>query len=306
MNLQYSKKQDLGSNKNAEDEVVESIKRRSQIGEIVRRIRKNKTATFGLIMILVLIFTAVFANFLAPYHYDDQDLDRRFLKPSLSHLFGTDEFGRDIFSRVIYGSRISLLVGFIAVGISLILGGILGSIAGYYGGTLDNIIMRLMDIALSIPQILLAIAIAASLGPGLVNLMIAVGISSTPKYARVIRASILSIKNQEFIEAAKAVGCSDFRIITKHILPNCLAPIIVQTTFGVAVAILSAAALSFIGLGIQPPNPEWGAMLSRGRKYIRDYPHLAIFPGMAIMVVILALNLFGDGLRDATDPRLKD
>lgn len=306
MNLQYSKKQDLGSNKNAEDEVVESIKRRSQIGEIVRRIRKNKTATFGLIMILVLIFTAVFANFLAPYHYDDQDLDRRFLKPSLSHLFGTDEFGRDIFSRVIYGSRISLLVGFIAVGISLILGGILGSIAGYYGGTLDNIIMRLMDIALSIPQILLAIAIAASLGPGLMNLMIAVGISSTPKYARVIRASILSIKNQEFIEAAKAVGCSDFRIITKHILPNCLAPIIVQTTFGVAVAILSAAALSFIGLGIQPPNPEWGAMLSRGRKYIRDYPHLAIFPGMAIMVVILALNLFGDGLRDATDPRLKD
>lgn len=184
-----------------------------------------------------------------------------------------------------------------------IAGGSLGAAAGYYGGRIDNMIMRVMDVLLSIPQTLLAIAIAASLGPGLMNMMIAVGISATPRYARIVRSSVLTIRGMEFIEAAQAVGSSDFRIIMKHIIPNSMAPIIVQSTLGVASAILNAAGLSFIGLGIQPPNPEWGAMLSGGRQYIRDYPHLTLYPGLTIMITILALNFLGDGLRDALDPK---
>jgi len=191
------------------------------------------------------------------------------------------------------------------VGIAMCVGGVLGAVAGYYGGRTDNLIMRAMDILLSIPSILLAIAIAASLGPGLFNLMIAVGIAAIPQYARIVRGSVLSIRGQEFVEAARAVGSSDARIIFKHILPNCMAPIIVQGTLGVATAILVAAGLSFIGLGTQPPIPEWGAMLSGGRSYIRDYPYMTLFPGIAIMLTILALNFVGDGLRDALDPKLK-
>jgi peptide/nickel transport system permease protein len=273
--------------------------------EIFKRLSRAPLAMIGLAIVVVLVFTAVFAGFIAPYGYAEQDLMAAFEEPSGAHLFGTDEFGRDIFSRIIYGSRISLQVGFIAVGIAVFAGGFLGAIAGYYGGKADNLIMRAMDVLLSIPSILLAIAIAASLGPGLFNLMIAVGISSTPNYARIVRGSVLSIRNQEFVEAAKAVGSSDLRIILKHIIPNCLAPIIVQATLGVAIAILTAAGLSFIGLGIQPPIPEWGAMLSGGREYIRDYAYMTIFPGLAIMITILALNFLGDGLRDALDPKLK-
>jgi peptide/nickel transport system permease protein len=196
-------------------------------------------------------------------------------------------------------------VGFIAVSIAMVTGGLLGAVSGYYGGKLDNLIMRVMDVLLSIPQILLAIAIAASLGPGLFNLMIAVGISSIPGYARIVRGSVLSIRNQEFVEAARAMGSGDLRIILRHILPNCMAPVIVQATLGVAFAILTAAGLSFIGLGIQPPSPEWGAMLSGGRVYIRDHSYMTFFPGLAIMITILALNFLGDGLRDALDPKLK-
>ena len=183
--------------------------------------------------------------------------------------------------------------------------GLLGAFAGFYGGTLDNVIMRVMDVLLAIPQTLLAIAIAAALGPGLYNLMIAVGISAVPNYARIVRGSVLSIRGMEYVEAARAVGSSDLRIILRHIIPNSMAPIIVQSTLGVASAILNAAGLSFIGLGIQPPNPEWGAMLSGGRQYIRDFPHLTLYPGLAIMLTILALNFLGDGLRDALDPKLK-
>ncbi|MDD3515358.1 peptide/nickel transport system permease protein [Aminivibrio pyruvatiphilus] len=273
--------------------------------EIFKRLSRAPLAMIGLAIVVVLVFTAVFADYIAPFGYADQDLMAAFEEPSKAHLFGTDEFGRDIFSRIIYGSRISLQVGFIAVGIAVFAGGFLGAIAGYYGGKADNLIMRAMDVLLSIPSILLAIAIAASLGPGLFNLMIAVGISSTPNYARIVRGSVLSIRNQEFVEAAKAVGSSDLRIILKHIIPNCLAPIIVQATLGVAIAILTAAGLSFIGLGIQPPIPEWGAMLSGGREYIRDYAYMTVFPGLAIMITILALNFLGDGLRDALDPKLK-
>lgn len=281
-------------------------KKKSYWLEVWKRLRKNKMAMFGLFIIIMLFITAIFADVIAPYPYDEQDLINMFQTPSKAHLFGTDEFGRDIFSRVVYGSRISLEVGFIAVGISLIFGGVIGAVAGFYGGRIENILMRIMDVLLAIPQILLAIAIVAALGPSIANLMIAVGISSIPGYARIVRASVLTIREQEFIEAAKAAGSSDFRIIFKHILPNSMAPIIVQATIGVAIAILTAAGLSFIGLGIAPPTPEWGSMLSGGRSYIRDFPHMTLYPGLAIMVTIFALNLLGDGLRDALDPKLRN
>ena len=288
------------------EEIAAPKKKKSALQEIWRRIKRSKLAVAGLAIIVALVLTALFADVIAPYTYDQQNLKEAFLSPSLKHLFGTDEFGRDIFSRVVYGSRISLQVGFIAVGISLVSGGILGALAGYYGGKVDQLIMRAMDILLSIPGILLAISIVAALGPGLVNLMIAVGISSIPQYARIVQASVLSIREQEFVEAARAVGSSDFRIIFKHIIPNVLAPLIVQSTLGIATAILTAAGLSFIGLGIQPPTPEWGAMLSGGRGYIRNYWFMTMFPGLAIMITIFGLNLLGDGLRDALDPRLKN
>ena len=284
---------------------MEGNKKFTRIKEIWKRLSQNKLAVLGLIIILVLIVVAIFADFIAPYGFDEQNLQNAFQSPGNGHLFGTDEFGRDIFSRVVYGTRISLLIGFIAVAIAVVVGVLLGAISGFYGDKVDNIIMRLMDIILSIPQILLAIAIVAALGNGLFNLMVAVGISSIPQYARIIRASVLSIKDQEFIEAAKAAGSSDIRIIFKHIIPNCLAPIIVQASLGVALAILTAAGLSFIGLGIAPPTPEWGSMLSSGRSYIRDYSYMTMFPGLAIVVTIFALNVLGDGLRDALDPKLK-
>ena len=273
--------------------------------EVWRRLRKNKAAVFGLVIIALLLVTALFAPLIAPYHYDEQNLDEAFISPSALHVMGTDNFGRDILSRIIYGSRISLMVGFIAVGIGMVIGGTLGAISAYYGGLTDNLLMRLIDVLLAMPSILLAISISAALGPGLVNAMIAVGIGTVPNYARVTRASVLTVKEREYVEAARCVGAKNGRIILTHIIPNAMAPMIVQATLGVASAILSAAALSFIGLGIQPPTPEWGAMLSAGRSYIRDYWYIVTFPGLAIMVTIFALNLFGDGLRDALDPRLK-
>lgn len=281
-------------------------KRQSRLKGIWRRLKKNKAAMLGLIVIILLILCAVFAPLIAPYGYDDQLLSRRFIFPCREYPFGTDNLGRDILSRVIYGSRISLAVGLVSVSISVVFGTILGSIAGYYGNLPDNLIMRAIDIVLSIPSILLAISIAAMLGQGLFNLMIAIGVSEIPRYARVVRAQILSVKDQEFVEAARAIGAGDLHIILFHILPNCLAPMIVQATIGVATAILDAAGLSFIGLGIQPPIPDWGGMLSAGRQYIRDYWYIVTFPGMMIMATIYSLNLFGDGLRDALDPRLKN
>ncbi|MST54906.1 ABC transporter permease [Pyramidobacter sp. SM-530-WT-4B] len=280
-------------------------KQRRGIAEVLHRLSKSPLAMFGLGFIILLVICAIFANQLAPFPFSKQDLMHTFDLPSAKHLLGTDEFGRDILSRLIFGARVSLQVGFIAVGISLVIGGLLGAFAGFYGGTLDNVIMRVMDVLLAVPQTLLAIAIAAALGPGLFNMMIAVGISAVPNYARIVRGSVLSIRGMEYVEAARAVGSSDLRIILRHIIPNSMAPIIVQSTLGVASAILNAAGLSFIGLGIQPPNPEWGAMLSGGRQYIRDFPHLTLYPGLAIMLTILALNFLGDGLRDALDPKLK-
>ena len=283
----------------------ENKKTNSQLASVWRSLRRNRMAMLGLVILVLLALMAIFADFIAPYAYDAQDLLNAHQAPSAEHIFGTDEFGRDIFSRIIYGSRLSVVVGFISVGIALVLGGFLGAVAGFYGGRLDDIIMRCMDILLAIPQVLLAIAIIASLGNGLVNLMVAVGIATIPSYARIVRASVMTIRGEEYIEAARASGTNDAKIIIKHILPNCLAPVIVQVTLGIANAILSCAALSFIGLGITPPSPEWGAMLSGARNYVLTYPYMSVFPGLAIIVTVLALNLLGDGLRDALDPKLK-
>ncbi|MCQ8211580.1 ABC transporter permease [Cetobacterium somerae] len=282
-------------------------KKRSQWAELWKNLKRNKMALFGLIILVIIVLLAIFADQIA--NYDQvvikQNLRMRLKPPSAQHWLGTDEFGRDIFARLVHGARVSLKVGLIAVGIAIVIGGFLGAIAGYYGGKLDNIIMRVMDIFLAVPSILLAIAIVSALGPNLLNLMIAVSISSVPRYARIVRASVLSIRDQEFIEAARAIGASDARIIFRHIIPNSLAPVIVQGTLGVANAILSTAGLSFIGLGIQPPAPEWGSMLSGGRQYLRYAWWVTTFPGVSIMITILSLNLLGDGLRDALDPRLK-
>lgn len=285
---------------------MEKKKSRSQFWTVMKTLSRNKMAILGLVILLVLLFTGIFADFIAPYDYAQQDLAHAFEGSSSAHWLGTDEFGRDILSRIIYGARMSLLVGFVSVGIAVVIGGALGAIAGYYGKWVDNLIMRLMDIFLAIPQTLLAIAIVASLGTGIVNLMIAVGISSVPRYARIVRASVMTIRGEEFIEAAKASGTSNAKIIMKHILPNCLAPVIVQVTLGIAGAIMTAAGMSFIGLGIQPPAPEWGNMLSAGRDYIRDCAYMTMYPGLAIVITVLSLNLLGDGLRDALDPKLRN
>jgi len=294
---------------------IKPKRKRSQWVDVWRRLRKNPIGMTGLAIVALLILTAIFADIISPAindpllgvvpAYEFQDLTNRNAFPNPQNPFGTDNFGRDIFDRVVHGSRISLLVGFIVVGISMVVGVILGTVAGYYGKIVDNVTMRFIDILLAIPFILLAISIAAALGAGLVNVMIAIGITNIPYFARQVRSSVLSVREQEFIEAAKAVGTGDMRIMFRHILPNCMAPIIIRATMGMAGAILSAAALSFIGLGIQPPTPEWGAMLSDGQRYIRDFWQGTLFPGLAIALVVFGLNMLGDGLRDALDPRLK-
>ncbi len=281
-------------------------RKNSKFKDVFRRFIKNKNAVVGLIFILLLIICAIIPSVIAPYGIDEQDLANRLVAPSSDHLFGTDDYGRDIFSRVIYGARISLIIGIVSVSISSIVGTTLGSISGFYGGRIDNFIMRFIDIMLAIPNILLAMSIVAMLGNSFINLIIAIGIGTIPEFARIVRASILSEKEEEYVEAARSIGASDFRIITRHILPNCMAPIIVQATLSIAISILSAASLSFIGLGVAPPTPEWGSMLSAGRPYIRDYWFVVTFPGLGIVLSVLSFNLFGDGLRDALGPKLKN
>ena len=290
-----------------EQQVKGAPKKRSQWLEVWQHLKRNKMAMAGLVIISIVVLAAIFADFIADYEtvVIAQNLGDRLQGPSAQYWLGTDEFGRDIFARMVHGARVSLLVGVLSVSIAIIIGGALGAVAGFYGGRLDNVIMRVMDIFLAVPSILLAIAIVSALGANLMNLMFAIAISSIPMYARVVRASVLSLRDQEFVEAARAIGASDTRIIFRHIIPNSLAPVIVNGALGVATAILSTAGLSFIGLGIQPPEPEWGAMLSGGRQYLRHAWHVTTFPGLAIMITILALNLLGDGLRDALDPRLK-
>ena len=289
-------------------------KKRTLAAGTRRRFRKNKMALSGMIVLLALVLIAlstividlVTDNAIYNNYVIKQNLRLRLQGPSKAHIFGLDEFGRDIFMRMIWAVRYSLFMGTIAIALSTVVGVLLGSIAGYYGKVTDNIIMRFMDVLLAIPSMLLATAIVAALGTSLTNVLIAIAISYVPTFARTVRASVLTIKDQEFIEAARAMGASDFRIIFKYILPNSMAPLIVQSTLGVAGAILSIAGLSFLGLGIQPPTPEWGSMLSSARSYIREGWHITVIPGLGIMITILALNVMGDGLRDALDPRLKN
>ncbi len=259
----------------------------------------------GLFLIGCLVTLAAIGPWISPYNPLIPDPINRLIGPSKIHPFGTDSLGRDILSRVIYGSRISIIIGLIAVSISLVPGTFLGLLSGYYGKKLDEPVMRFMDIMLAFPAILLAIFITAILGPNLLNTMIAVGIVYVPHYARIVRSSVLSLKEQEFVEAVRSIGGSNLRIITLHILPNTIPPIIVYATLGMGTAVLQAAALGFLGLGAQPPTPEWGAMLSEGRQYIQNAPHVAAFPGLAIFTLVLGFNLFGDGLRDLLDPSLR-
>jgi peptide/nickel transport system permease protein len=286
-------------------EAVQPRPSQSRAALVWRQLRRNRAAVVGGCIVALLVVTAVFAREIAPYDPLLVLPDQRLLPPSRAHPLGTDELGRDVLSRVIFGSRVSMTVGMISVSVALLVGVTLGLMSGYMGGWVDNIIMRVIDILLAFPGILLAIVIAGALGPGLRNMMIAVGIFSMPTYARVVRASTLSVKALDYVEALRALGASDSRIIVRHILANVSAPIIVLSTLGIATAILSAAGLSFVGLGAQAPTPEWGAMLSQARPYLRTEWWIAVFPGLAIMVTVLAVNLLGDGLRDALDPRLR-
>jgi peptide/nickel transport system permease protein len=284
----------------------EKSQQTSQVREVWRRLKRNRAAMAGGIIVLLFVATALLAPWLSPHHPNEGDLTKRLKAPDREHFLGTDPLGRDLLSRVIYGARISLQIQIVAVMIALFVGTILGMVGGYYGGTFDNLIMRIMDILLAFPGIFLAIAIIAVLGPGLTNLMLAAGIYSIPQFARIVRGSVLSLKEKEFVEAAKAVGENDFNILLRYLLPNSMAPIIVQTTLRMATVLLTASGLSFLGLGVQPPTPEWGAMLSNARAYLITAPHVATVPGLAIMLVVMGFNLFGDGLRDSLDPRLRD
>ncbi|MBP3040242.1 ABC transporter permease [Bacillaceae bacterium Marseille-Q3522] len=271
-----------------------------------KNFRKNKAALIGLGIVIFFILLAILADFIAPYGYKETQLGDKHLPPSAAHWFGTDDFGRDILSRVIYGARISLSVGFFSVVGSAIAGSFLGIIAGYYGRWIDGIISRIFDILLAFPSILLAIAIVAMLGPSLQNALIAIAIINIPSFGRLVRSKVLSVKEEEYITAAKAIGMGDARILLFHVFPNSMAPIIVQGSLAIASAIIEAAALGFLGLGAQPPTPEWGKMLSDSRDFILDAPWTVFFPGIAIMLTVLGFNLIGDGLRDAMDPRMKN
>lgn len=286
-----------------ENSQVKIEKPESKIKQMWDALIQNKAAVVGMVVIIFLIFLAIFGRWLMPYdpNYGDMAINKQ--PPSAAHWFGTDEQGRDIFSRIIDGTRVSLSVGLQAVGFALILGTVFGAVAGYKGGKIDTIIMRLMDVMMSIPDILLAITLMAALGRGIDKAVIAIGLVTIPEYARIVRGSIMSIKDSEYVQAAKVIGNNDFTIIFRHILPNVLSPIIVRATLGISAAILNTAALGFLGLGVQPPYAEWGDMLGRARSFIFEAPYMLIFPGIAITITVLAFNLLGDGLRDAFDPK---
>ncbi len=273
--------------------------------QTIRRLRTNSTAMFGLIVLALLILLSVFAPVIAPYHYTEMDMLQLNAAPSLKHFFGTDSLGRDILSRLIYGGRYSIFLGISSSVLSMAAAIVLGSLAGYFGGWVDNVVLRICDVVQAIPGILLSIVISAVLGPGFFNTILALAIGGIPSGIRLTRAQILSVRSEEYLEAAASVNCSSMRIMFRHILPNILSPLIVGFTMGIGNTIMLASSLSFIGLGVQPPAPEWGAMLSAGRDFIRNYPWQIIFPGIFVFVTVLSINLFGDGLRDALDPKMK-
>lgn len=287
---------------------IHLYKKKSQLKTVWMRLKKNRMAMFGLVLFLAML-TAVLAADLY-YSYEDDALSHhlslRFKRPSAEHLLGTDQYGRDVLARVVYGGRISLFVGLATICVSLSLGSLIGATAAYYGGKVDNVLMRFMDMFLAIPNTLMAITLVAALGSSIFNLILAMGISQTPGMSRIVRSAVLGIIGQEYIEAAKACGTGDARIIFRHILPNAMGPILVQVTQTVARSVITIASLSFIGLGISEPTPEWGSMLSEAKSQLRYYPHLAIAPGVAIVMAVMSLTLLGDGLRDALDPRLKN
>ena len=280
-------------------------KKRSQWRDVWIRLRRNKLAMIAMVVVIILVLVAIFADFVAPYPYDKISPVERMQYPSMKHLLGTDDKGRDLLSRVIYGGRISLLVAVMAVAMALITGSLLGATAAYFGGLYETIVMRAMDIVMAIPGFLLAVSISSALGGGVWQTALAISIGAIPSYARIMRASVLTIKDQEYVEAARAGGASDLRIIVKHIIPNTLSPIIVESTLRIGACIMQISSLSFIGLGVTPPTPEWGSIMSAGREFLRDFYPIVTFPGIAIMITLFGFNLFGDGLRDALDPRLK-
>jgi peptide/nickel transport system permease protein len=290
-------------NDNSSQEATLLEKPESQLKEMWDSLRDNKAAIVGLIIIVLLLLIAALGKLLMPYDPNYSDMTKSFIHPNIKHLFGTDQLGRDILSRIIAGARISLTVGISAVAISLTIGVFLGSIAGYFGGKADIIIMRFMDMMLAIPSILLAIAFMAAMGKGIDKAVIAIGLVSIPEYARIVRGSILSVKENDYVQAARVIGNKSSRIIFKHVLPNVLSSIVVRATLGISTAVLDTAALGFLGLGVQPPQAEWGDMLGRARGFIFTAPYTLIFPGIAITITVLAFNLLGDGLRDALDPK---
>ncbi len=270
-----------------------------------RRLFTHSSFVVGALIVAGIIAAAVLAPVLAPYSPIDQSFRDQLLRPSRAHLFGTDEFGRDIFSRVVYGARIALIVGVIADGIAALLGIVLGVLSGYFGRRVDAVLMRTVDVLLAFPYLLLAMIVVAILGPSLINAMIAIGVVYTPQFARVVRGAVLQVKEEDFVEAARAVGAGPARILGRHILPNILSPIIVMATLTVGFMIVETAGLSFLGLGASPPTPEWGSMLATGRSFMLTAPWIATFPGVAILVTVIGFNLIGDGLRDLLDPRLR-
>lgn len=281
-------------------------RKKSKLYEIWRQLKKNKLAVVALVVLVLLFLVAILAPVIAPYSYKEQNAKLKNAGPSAAHPLGNDRLGRDILSRLIYGARPSLQMGVVAVLIAATIGIAIGSVAGYFGGWVDNLSMRLLDIYQAVPMFLLCVALAAILGPSLRNAIIALGIGTVPGYARIMRASVLTVREKEYVEAARAIGESNGKIIMKHIIPNAIGPLIVQITMGVGACILAGSALSFIGLGVQPPIPEWGALISDARDTMRQYPTHALYPGICVMISVLACNLLGDGLRDALDPRLKN
>ena len=290
----------------AEDPAENKSLKPGSIQYIWRKVSHNVGAMVGLCAVVIIVVASFISPFILKYHYSVVNIANRFTKPSLDHLFGCDELGRDIMARVLYGARYTLSIGFVSVMISASFGVILGAAAGFFGKKTDAIIMRILDVFQAFPQMLLAIALSAVLGTGLDKCILALGISGIPGFARMMRANILTIRNLEYVEAATSINCTKLRIIRRHVIPNAFSPIIVQMSMAIAHAGLAASALSFIGLGVQPPKPEWGAMLASARNYIRDYPHMVIIPGIFIMITVLSFNLIGDALRDALDPKLKD